>query len=73
MLITLICVKEGSKLKVKILTPGYIKNANCQFPRDIRIEGRRFSVDSSYMNLVINNGRYFYSVKNKNKNKISIY
>ena len=32
MIVTLICVKEGSKLRVKILSEGYIQHANCQFP-----------------------------------------
>ena len=39
------CIKEGSKLRVRILSPGYLANANCQFPRDIRIEGLRYKVN----------------------------
>jgi hypothetical protein len=63
MIVTLICVKEGSRLRVKILSDGYIKNANCQFPRSIREEGAIYHVDSEYVNLHTSRGRYFYSVK----------
>ena len=38
------CVKVGSKLKVRIISPGFQKEANCQFPRAIREEGRKYSV-----------------------------
>jgi hypothetical protein len=27
------CVKEGAKLRVKMKSPGYLINSNCQFPR----------------------------------------
>jgi len=67
MLVTLTCIKVGSKLKVRILTDGYIRNANCQFPRDIRVEGALYSVDSEFINLVTSRGRYFYSIKKKDK------
>jgi hypothetical protein len=59
------CVKEGSKLRVKMKTPGYLVDANCQFPRDLRIEGRKFKVPTSHIKLMTQSGKYFYSVKNK--------
>jgi len=34
------CVKVKNKLRVRITTPGYKNDANCQFPRAIRVEGR---------------------------------
>lgn len=81
MIVTLICVKEGSKLRVKILSEGYIQHANCQFPKSIREEGATYLVDSKFINLHTSRGRYFYSVKKKeeitvvfNKSKsITIY
>ena len=48
--ITLQCVKEGRKLRIKffsftddqgkVFTNVYNNNYNCKFPRDIRVEGR---------------------------------
>jgi predicted DNA-binding WGR domain protein len=39
------CYKEGGKLRVRVLSPGYKKTYNCQFPRNIREEGARYVVD----------------------------
>ena len=27
------CVKEGKKLRIRITSPGYNNDANCQFPK----------------------------------------
>lgn len=43
--IVLKCVKEGSKLKIKVESPGY-KDWNVQFPKNIRKEGQRYLVES---------------------------
>lgn len=56
------CVKEKGKLRVKIVTPGYLSTCNVQFPRDIRIEGRMYKVDKKYISLVTTRGKYFYTV-----------
>jgi hypothetical protein len=63
--IELVCIKEGSKLRVRILTNGYYNQANCQFPRALRIEGRKFRVKCEHINLITSRGKYFYSVKKK--------
>ena len=63
--IELICVKEKSKLRVRIITPGYYNDANCQFPRDMRMENRKFRVPKEYVNLITQRGKYFYSVKKR--------
>lgn len=63
--IELICIKQGSKLRVRITSQGYINYANCQFPKDLRIEGRRFKVKSEYIKLITQKGRWFYSIKKK--------
>lgn len=60
------CVKEGSKLRVKMKSPGYLINSNCQFPRDLRVAGRKFKVPVVYVKLMNQQGKYFYSIKNKN-------
>ena len=59
------CVAEGPKLRVKMKSPGYLINSNCQFPRDLRVEGRKFKVPVEYVKLMTQRGKYFYSIKNK--------
>jgi len=59
------CVKEGSKLRVKMKSPGYLINSNCQFPRNLRIAGRKFKVPVEYVKLMRQSEKYFYSIKNK--------
>lgn len=58
------CVKEGSRLRMKIISPGYYSDANCQCPRDIRVPDRIFSVPSpAYIRLIEGPGRkHFYKV-----------
>lgn len=64
------CVSEGSKLRVKMKSPGYLINSNCQFPRDLRIAGRKFKVPVSDVKLMTQRGKYFYSIKKKNNIEI---
>ena len=63
--IYLTCIKEKSKLRVRILTSGYFDKANCQFPRDLRIEGRYFKVHKRNVKLITTRGKYYYCVKSK--------
>jgi hypothetical protein len=63
--ILLQCVKVGSKLRVRIVTPGYYHDANCMFPRDLRIEGRMFRVNPGTVQLITTRGKYYYCVKDK--------
>lgn len=39
------CVKEGSKLRVKVLSDGYHKDWHVQFPKNLREEGTIYIVD----------------------------
>lgn len=39
------CVKDGGKLRVRVVTGGYQKGWFCQFPKDIRKEGAKYVVD----------------------------
>ena len=57
------CVKEKSKLRVKMLSSNpFIKGINCQFPRAIRQEGMYYVVKSEGISLKGN----FYSAMGKN-------
>ena len=68
-IVRLKCVKIGSKLRVRIVTPGYFTNANCQFPKDLRVEGRLYDVNACAVNLVTRN-KNFYSITKKSAIKI---
>jgi hypothetical protein len=39
------CVKDGAKLRVRVVSRGYRSDWFCQFPRDIREAGARYIVD----------------------------
>ena len=73
--ITLQCVKEGrSKLRIrfhsftddegKVFTNVYDDAFNCQFPRDIREEGRFYEIGPDDLNLIVSRGKTpFYKVR----------
>ena len=65
-LLRLRCVKEGSRLRVKIISPGYSPEANCQFPKAIREEGREYTSPASDVSLCDTRGKFFYRVKKHN-------
>jgi predicted DNA-binding WGR domain protein/outer membrane protein assembly factor BamB len=39
------CFREGSNLRVRVISEGYNRDWNCQFPKGIREEGARYVVD----------------------------
>jgi hypothetical protein len=39
------CFKDGGKLRVRVISPGYNQNWRCQFPKGIREVGARYVVD----------------------------
>jgi Ca-activated chloride channel family protein len=39
------CVREGGKLRIKVISEGYDASKNVQFPRSIRAEGARYTVE----------------------------
>lgn len=39
------CIKDGSKVRARVISPGFKKSYNCQFPRNIREVGAKFVVD----------------------------
>ena len=68
--IELYCVAVGSKLRVRVATEGYLRNTNCQFPRNLRKDGVRFEIDEQDMKLIVTRGKYYYTVKNKGNIRI---
>ncbi len=44
--VVLHCVKEGSKLRVRVLSAGYHADWNVQFPQNLRVEGAKYLVDA---------------------------
>ena len=59
------CVKEGGKLRVKIASSGYLHDANCQFPRDIRKEGVTYTIPSQYITLCKRSNKWFYQCNHR--------
>lgn len=67
------CVKENNKLRIKITSPGYHPDANCQFPRNIRIEGKVFKAPQSAVTFSRGpRGTLFYRVDKKCIQEIKI-
>lgn len=68
--VVLECIRVGSRLRVRIISTGYNNDANCQFPRDIRVEGRKYSVPDDTIKFGPTNGKFFYRILNKKQIKI---
>jgi hypothetical protein len=59
------CMKIKGKLRVRILTHGYINDLNVQFPRAIRVEGMIYRVKRESVTMRRSGGRQrkpFYSI-----------
>jgi len=70
-LVYLECVAEGRRLRVKIISPNYNNTANCVFPRDLRKEGRKFTVPKSTISFGKGpRGTFFYRVNKKSLIKV---
>ncbi|MEH2248425.1 vWA domain-containing protein [Nostoc sp.] len=57
--VELCCVREGGKLRVKVMSEGYDSTKNIQFPRAIRAEGARYVVEG----LELSSDGTFYRVR----------
>jgi hypothetical protein len=65
--VKLVCVSEGSKLRVKIRGAGYPAHVNCQFPRHLRFANATYLVPESNIRLVYSgNRKAFYRVSAEN-------
>ena len=38
--------KNAKKIRARVISPGYDQSFNCQFPRAIRVDGKKFVVDA---------------------------
>jgi hypothetical protein len=63
MSVTLKCFKEKNKLRIKIISPGYISSANCMFPKNIRVEGQEYTVPIADVMMADTRGKFFYRIK----------
>ncbi len=61
------CIKEGAKLRVRVLSDGYQKDWNVQFPKNLRKEGSQYLVDKIYPAANGNFYRVFGNIYTKNK------
>uniref|UniRef100_A0A6C0AE49 RING-type domain-containing protein n=1 Tax=viral metagenome TaxID=1070528 RepID=A0A6C0AE49_9ZZZZ len=68
--VNLICIKEKGKLRIRITSTSYFSDANVQFPRSIRFEGRKYRVKKEHINFIQTRGKYFYSVKKESNIEI---
>lgn len=60
------CFKEGSKLRVKVISKGYNNSCNCQFPRAIRKDGCEYDAPATSVTMRRSpGGKYFYHVAPK--------
>ena len=65
------CVRICNKLRVRIREDSarqfrYSPHANTQFPRELRVEGRTFSVPKHAVSFKSTANRFYYSVTKKN-------
>ncbi len=68
--VTLKCTREGSRLRVRIISSGYNNTANCQFPKNLRRDGQIYKVWASNISVGAGPaGKFFYRV---NKNNIDL-
>jgi hypothetical protein len=59
------CVQINGRLRVRILDNNYITEANCQFPKDLRIVNRFYVVPKKAIILVVSNKKSFYRINKK--------
>jgi hypothetical protein len=70
-LVIIQCVQQGSRLRMKILSEGYINGANCQMSRSVREAGKYYTVHEEDVRLVAARGRHFYRVSDAHIKKYS--
>jgi len=67
MQVRLRCSKIANKLRVRIISPGYNHESNCQFPTAIRKNGQEYMVPSTDISFCErSNQKFFYRIGKKN-------
>lgn len=76
--IILHCVRERTKLRIrvfsfidsdgKVRSNVYDPDLNCQFPRNIRVEGFFYEIGPDDLEIIHTSGRSFYKLKNEDVN-----
>ena len=62
-MVTLQCVKAKNRLRVRIISEGYCPWANCSFPRNLRVEGKKYIVPFFGVTTVErSSGNFFYRI-----------
>ena len=62
-MVILQCVKVKNRLRVRIISEGYCKFANCAFPRNLRVEGRKYQVPFfGVITVERSSGNFFYRI-----------
>jgi predicted DNA-binding WGR domain protein len=44
--VELVCIQQGGKLRMRVVSSGYHQDWNVQFPKNLRVLGQRYRVDS---------------------------
>lgn len=58
------CVRErNGRIRVRIVSPGYSSEANCQFPRDIRVVDTEYEVPAEDVSFSEMRCKFFYRIK----------
>jgi hypothetical protein len=60
------CIRIGSKLRIRIISPNYHNNHNCRFPKNIRVDNRLYQVLSNDIKLISSRGKHYYNINIKN-------
>ena len=62
------CISENKRLRIRIISNGYLKTANCRFPKKIRINKKKYRVYKNDIKLLgpSNKGKYHYFIKTNN-------
>jgi len=58
------CNKVKGKLRINVISLGYNNDANCRFPKALRVEGRQYKISSNNLGVQSSkNGTCYYIVR----------
>ena len=56
------CIRTGGKLRVRITSAGYLNDANCRFPRALRVDGAIYTCKHTDISLITTRNKYYYMI-----------